>query len=107
MPSIRHRRRYERPREQPAEHDDGEDPRPDHDGVDDPLRHGVEPTEEIRCEPDQGVPEHPLDDEEDEQQARRRDEPQDVGGRPLDRRSVGQDSALALACWNSASLRTP
>ena len=55
VPSIRHRRRYSAHTSRPAEHDDGEQPRPDDDGVDHPLRHGVEPAEEIRGEPDQSV----------------------------------------------------
>ena len=59
----------ERPASETTEHDDGEDPRPDHDDVDDPRRDGVEATEEIGCEPDQGVAEHLLDEEDDEHRA--------------------------------------
>ena len=46
----------ERPREQTPEHDDGQDPCPDHDDVDQPRRNGVEPTEEIRPNPTRAFP---------------------------------------------------
>ncbi len=72
-----------------AEHDEPEDARPDHDDVDDPLRDGVEPAQQIRREGDERVAEQPLEEDQRQHDDGRDDEPKHVGRRVLDRLQLG------------------